>query len=138
MASKSLTLKSVLKELTSKVSVSVPTAGFALGELGRGASYAAAKEGTLGVPVYEVGGQLRVPSLAVLQKLGLAETSPVMEGTKTASSTETSPPTEASSGATAKPHTKASPSKKTSPSTKTSPRTKTSLPAETSPLVAAE
>jgi hypothetical protein len=39
--------------------------------LSRNAAYSAANNGTLGVPVLEVAGKKRVPSVAVLQKLGL-------------------------------------------------------------------
>jgi hypothetical protein len=66
-----MSIKEILEELRSKPSVSVPTAGKALGDLSKNASYIAAREGRLGVPVYEAGGKLRVPSIAVLRQLGL-------------------------------------------------------------------
>jgi hypothetical protein len=68
-----VSIKQILEELRTKPSVSVPTAGKALGELSANTSYIAAREGRLGVPVYEVGGKLRVPSIAVLRQLGLAD-----------------------------------------------------------------
>jgi hypothetical protein len=61
----------ILAELRSKPTVSVPIAGKALGDLSRNASYEAAKRKALGVPVLEVAGKKRVPSIAVLRQLGL-------------------------------------------------------------------
>jgi hypothetical protein len=69
-------MREILAELRSKPSVSVPTAGKALGDLSKNASYEAAKKGTLGVPVFAAGGKLRVPSIAVLRRLGLAGDDP--------------------------------------------------------------
>jgi hypothetical protein len=63
----------ILAELKRKPTVSVPTAGAALGDLSRNGAYEAARNNTLGVPVMQVGGKKRVPSIAVLRKLGLAE-----------------------------------------------------------------
>jgi hypothetical protein len=71
-----MSIRDILAELRSKPSVSVPTAGKALGDLSKNASYDAATKGTLGVPVLKVGGKLRVPSIAVLRKLGLADDAP--------------------------------------------------------------
>jgi hypothetical protein len=71
-----MSMREILAELRSKPSVSVPTAGKALGDLSKNASYDAAIKGTLGVPVIEVGGKKRVPSIAVLRKLGLADDTP--------------------------------------------------------------
>jgi hypothetical protein len=65
--------KVILKKLQTQPTVSVPEAGWVLGDLGRNAAYGAARAGTLGVPVLETGGKLRVPSIAVLHKLGLAD-----------------------------------------------------------------
>jgi hypothetical protein len=61
----------ILAELKQQPTVSVPTAGRVLGDLSRNASYDAARRGVLGVPVITVGGKKRVPSVAVLKKLGL-------------------------------------------------------------------
>lgn len=66
-----MSIKEILEELRSKPSVSVPTAGAVLAGLSKNASYIAAREGRLGVPVYEVGGRRRVPSIAILRQLGL-------------------------------------------------------------------
>jgi hypothetical protein len=66
-----MTMGEILAELRSKPTVSVPTAGKALGDLSKNASYEAANKGTLGVPVFDAGGKRRVPSIAVLRKLGL-------------------------------------------------------------------
>lgn len=71
-----LTMREILAELRAKPSVSVPTAGKALGDLSKNASYEAARKGTLGVPVFDAGGKKRVPSIAVLKKLGLADADP--------------------------------------------------------------
>jgi hypothetical protein len=68
-----VTWKDVLAELKSNPTVSVPTAGRALGDLSRNGSYEAARRGALGVPVIEVGGKKRVASVAVLRVLGLIE-----------------------------------------------------------------
>jgi hypothetical protein len=65
--------KDLLAELKSQPTVSVPTAGRALGDLSRNGSYEAARRGALGVPVIEVGGKKRVASVAVLRVLGLVE-----------------------------------------------------------------
>ena len=68
---KVLSWKVLLQKLRNQPTVSVPEAGLALAELSRNAAYSAANNGTLGVPVLEVAGKKRVPSVAVLQKLGL-------------------------------------------------------------------
>jgi hypothetical protein len=65
--------RKILTELLTSPTCSVPTAGAALANLSENGSYEAAKRGTLGVPVIEVGRQKRVPSHAVLRRLGLAE-----------------------------------------------------------------
>ena len=67
------TVKEILAELRSKPTTSVPNAGKVLGDLSKNAAYDAARAGTLGVPTFWAGGKLRVPSLAVLQRLGLAD-----------------------------------------------------------------
>jgi hypothetical protein len=69
----------LLHKLLTQPTVSVPEAGLALAELKRNASYGAAANGTLGVPVLEVAGKKRVPSVAVLRKLGLASSQPPPE-----------------------------------------------------------
>jgi hypothetical protein len=69
-------LREILTELRSKPSVSVPTAGKALADLSKNAGYQAANKGTLGVPAYEAGGKKRVPSIAVLRRLGLTDGGP--------------------------------------------------------------
>jgi hypothetical protein len=74
--SAAMSIREILAELRENPSVSVPTAGKALGDLSKNASYDAAKKGTLGVPVIEVGGKKRVPSIAVLRQLGLADDAP--------------------------------------------------------------
>jgi hypothetical protein len=63
--------KDILRTLRTQLTVDVPTAGKALGDLSRNPSYDAARAGTLGVEVLKVGGKLRVPSAAILRKLGL-------------------------------------------------------------------
>ena len=69
-------MQKIIAELRSKPSVSVPTAGKALADLSKNASYVAAKAGKLGVPVFKTGGKVRVPSIAVLRKLGLVDDAP--------------------------------------------------------------
>jgi hypothetical protein len=71
-----MSIRDLIAELRSSPTVSVPTAGRALGDLSRNASYEAAKKGTLGVPVFEAGGKKRVPSIAVLRQLGLVDPAP--------------------------------------------------------------
>jgi hypothetical protein len=61
----------ILDEIRTKPTTSVPKTGKVLGELGANPSYDAAKNGTLGVPTFWVGGKLRVRSIDVLRKLGL-------------------------------------------------------------------
>jgi hypothetical protein len=64
----------VIAELRSKPTCSIPLAGLVLGELSKNAAYEAAAAGMLGVPIMEVGGKKkRVPSIAVLRKIGLEE-----------------------------------------------------------------
>jgi hypothetical protein len=73
---KEITMRAALAKLRQDPSVSIPVAGRALGNLGRNASYGAATDGKLGVPVFETGGRKRVPSIAVLRQLGLAADDP--------------------------------------------------------------
>jgi hypothetical protein len=68
--------KEILTELKENPTVSVPTAGRALADLSRNGSYEAARRGALGVPVIDVGGKRRVPSIAVLRALGLEDGKP--------------------------------------------------------------
>lgn len=65
-----MTGKQILALLTTMPTVSVVIAGKILGDLEEAASYRAAGDNTLGVPVDTVGGRKRVSSLAVLRKLG--------------------------------------------------------------------
>jgi hypothetical protein len=65
--------KQILAELKSKPTVSVPVAGRALADMSENASYRAAANNKLGVPVLDVGGKKRVASSAVLRALGLTE-----------------------------------------------------------------
>jgi hypothetical protein len=66
-----LSWKDVLEKLLNQATVSVPEAGLALGNLSKNAAYEAAKDGRLGVPILQVGGKLRVASMAVLRALCL-------------------------------------------------------------------
>jgi hypothetical protein len=79
----SIAWKRLLEKLRTQPTVSVPEAGKALGDLGRNASYDAAKNDKLGVPVHDVGGKKRVASIAVLRVLGLEQGSgpvPIVKG----------------------------------------------------------
>lgn len=58
--------------LRARASQSVPWAGMALSGSGRGAAYAAAQSGKLGVPVYQSGGLLRVASVDIAAVLKIA------------------------------------------------------------------
>jgi hypothetical protein len=64
---------SLLQELRTQLTVSVPTAGKALADLSRNGSYEIAKrDGKIaGCPVLEVGGKLRVPTAPIRKVLGL-------------------------------------------------------------------
>ncbi len=63
----------VLNELRTKPTVSVPTAGLALGNFSKNAAYEAARQKKLGVSVIEVGGKLRVAArFARAARKGLA------------------------------------------------------------------
>ena len=74
--SREITMKAALAKLRAHPSVSIPVAGRALADIGMNASYDAAQSGKLGVPVFEAGGRKRVPSIAVLRQLGLADNDP--------------------------------------------------------------
>jgi hypothetical protein len=71
-----LTWQGVLTKLRTEPTVSVPEAGFALGNLSKNPSYEAAKEDKLGVPVIDTGGKKRVPSIFVLRRLGIENENP--------------------------------------------------------------
>ena len=68
-----MTLEEIIAELRVRGTQSVPFTGKALGDLQRGASYQAAKDGTLGVDVFWSGGKLRAASLAIARKLGVED-----------------------------------------------------------------
>jgi hypothetical protein len=68
-----MTLEEIIVELRARASQTVPFAGMAIGELQRGASYAAGKNGTLGVPVFWSGGKLRTASIAIAKVLGVED-----------------------------------------------------------------
>jgi len=74
-----MTWKEILAELRNQPTVSVPIAGQALAGLSRNSAYEAAKTGKLGVPVLEIGGRKRVPSVAVLRQLGIEGISPAAD-----------------------------------------------------------
>jgi hypothetical protein len=68
-----MTLDEAIAALRARTSQTVPFAGDALGDLQRGASYAAAKAGTLGVPVFWSGGKLRTASIDIARRLGVED-----------------------------------------------------------------
>jgi hypothetical protein len=68
-----MTLAEIITELRARPSQTVPFAGEALGSLQRGASYAAGKNGTLGVPVFWSGGKLRTASIDIARRLGVED-----------------------------------------------------------------
>jgi hypothetical protein len=74
-ASAQPTVKEMIAEILAQPSTSVPTAGKLLADLSVNGSYLAARNGELGVPTFWVGGKIRVASIDVLRKLGLAEAS---------------------------------------------------------------
>jgi hypothetical protein len=63
----------ILRRLYTSVTVDIPSAGAALANMARNPAYDAAANGTLGVPVIEVGGKKRVSSVAILRRLDLPE-----------------------------------------------------------------
>jgi hypothetical protein len=94
------TMREILDELLSSPTVSVPRAGKVLGDLSKNPAYDAARNGTLGVPVLKVGGKLRVPSIAVLRKLGLEKEEAPAGGAPPA---DPQPATSKSAGARSRP-----------------------------------
>jgi hypothetical protein len=67
-----MTDEQIRRELATKLTVSVPVAGKALCDLGRNASYEAAKTGAIGgVGVIEVGRKKAVPTAPIRKALGL-------------------------------------------------------------------
>jgi hypothetical protein len=68
-----MTLAEIIVELRARPSQTVPFAGDALGSLKRGASYAAAKTNSLGVPVFWSGGKLRTASIDIARRLGVED-----------------------------------------------------------------
>lgn len=64
----------VLREIMTKLTVSVPVAGKAICNLSRNPSYEAAKSGMIGsVPVIEVRGRKAVPTAPIRKLLGLEQ-----------------------------------------------------------------
>jgi hypothetical protein len=65
--------KTLLEQLMTQLTVDVPTAGKALAELSRNASYEIAKreKQIAGCPVLEAGGKLRVATAPIRKVLGL-------------------------------------------------------------------
>jgi hypothetical protein len=62
----------LLEQLRERLTVPVPVAGKALCDLGRNASYEAAKSGSIGgVPVIKIGTKLAVPTAPIRRRLGL-------------------------------------------------------------------
>jgi hypothetical protein len=68
-----MTLEEIIAELRARPSQTVPFTGEALGDMKRGAAYAAAAAGTLGVPVFWSGGKLRTASIAIAKVLGIED-----------------------------------------------------------------
>ena len=68
-----MTLEEIIAELRARATQSVPFTGEALGGLQRGASYAAAKTETLGVPTFWSGGKLRSASIDIARRLGVED-----------------------------------------------------------------
>jgi hypothetical protein len=64
--------ESILREITEKLTVDLPTAGRALCDVGRNASYEAGKTGKIaGVAVIEIGKKKAVPTAPIRKMLGL-------------------------------------------------------------------
>jgi hypothetical protein len=62
----------ILHELMTKLTVNLPTAGRALCDLGRNASYEAGKSGAIaGISVIEIGKKKAVPTAPIRKMLGL-------------------------------------------------------------------
>ena len=68
-----MTLDEITAELRARATQSVPFTGEALGGTKRGAAYAAAAAGTLGVPVFWSGGKLRTASIDIARRLGIED-----------------------------------------------------------------
>lgn len=68
-----MTLAEIIAGLRARASQTVPWTGEAVGELKRGASYAAAKENTLGVDTFWVGGKLRTASIDIARLLKIED-----------------------------------------------------------------
>jgi hypothetical protein len=68
-----MTLEEIIAGLRARASQTVPWAGDALSGSKRGAAYAAGKNGTLGVPIYQSGGLLRTASIDIARRLGLED-----------------------------------------------------------------
>jgi hypothetical protein len=67
-----MTFREILIELRSNPTVSVPTAGKALGDMSKNGSYRAAADGRFPCPIIDFGGGTkRVASAVVLRLLGL-------------------------------------------------------------------
>jgi hypothetical protein len=82
-----MTFAEIIAKLRAKPSQDVPFTGMVLGGIQKGASYTAAKNGTLGVPTFWVGGKLRTSSLDILKRLGVEPEAPA----KTNRPAETTP-----------------------------------------------
>jgi hypothetical protein len=83
----------IIEELRASPTCTVPIAGAALGNLKRGPAYQAAKDGTLGVDTFWIGGKLRVATIDVLRKLKLDDADMDNAGpAKTESQVEPPPP----------------------------------------------
>ena len=66
--------KKIIRQIMTKLTVSVPVAGKALGELSENTSYAAGRTGQIGgCPVIDVAGKRRVPTAAIQRVLGLED-----------------------------------------------------------------
>jgi hypothetical protein len=66
-----MTLAEIIHKLRTEPTQTVPFTGMALGGIRKGAAYQAAKDKTLGVDAFWVGGQLRCASIDILTRLGV-------------------------------------------------------------------
>jgi hypothetical protein len=66
-----MTLAEIIHKLRTEPTQTVPFTGMALGGIRKGAAYQAAKDKTLGVDAFWVGGQLRCASIDILKRLGV-------------------------------------------------------------------
>jgi hypothetical protein len=126
-----MTLEEIITALRARATQTVPFTGMALGDLKRGASYAAAQDGTLGVETFWVGGKLRTASIDILRRLGVEdEPAPA----KINQPAETTPPVApviplaAPQSATAK--TRRPPARKAMSAARKAPARKAAAPAE--------